>query len=308
MVVYRTVAPPHAGLENETRDEATLATFGLPPDLRLAYPTQQLSDGRTGMREVPCPVGWDRVYFTPVTLLEGKARVGRSVAQAVIPMPEEPVVVERADHQLLKFGWPGNAQSVAVSIAPAGMPATTPVESHFEISRDSYRKLGGLQFPRRLPYGGCSVHLAGVAFVNLQRVYGEPVVTEYPGLLRIYYQVEVKRSLMHNPDRALIMLAAERELNGAGCPPFVLVHRPDRLPLHARDGEPLPVAIDDDEAPPGLLQFRPARLRSQFGDPVYRANVRGHHGFIRLFADIPADVLRQVALLDPPVQNLVLKA
>ena len=307
VVIYRTDAPPTAGLETETRDEASLAGAGLSTNFRLAHPAHQNPDGTTEMREVPSPQAWDRVYFTPVTLLEGKARVGRSVSSAVIPTPEEPVVVERTQYQLLKFGWPGKAAAVAVSIGPRGQPAATPAvgPSYLEISRETYERLGGLQFPKRLPPDGCSVHLAGVDFVNRQRFYGEPVVADYQGLRMLMYSVEVKRSIMHNPDRVLVRLAAEREATNLS---FVLVHNPDRLPLHPQDGEALEVVLDVEEVTPPSSPFVPARLGPRPTEPPFRASVRGRTGFVRVFAQLPAEVLRWVALMDPPVKTLILRA
>ncbi len=295
-----------AGLEAETRDESALPGAGLPIDLRVGYPVQAFPEGRTGMREVTCPHAWDRVYFTPVTLLEGKARVGRTVSQAVIPLPDDPVVVERTQHQVLKFGWPGNAASVGVSLGQPGAPATLPVEgrSYHEITREAYQRLGGLQFPTRLPAHGCSVHLAGIAFVNRQRVYGDPVVAEYQGLLKLGYSIEVKRAFGRGADRVLIRLTAEEERSD--CPLFVLVHHPERLPLHARDGELLPVVPDLETVSQPTLQFRPARLGPQPSEVPYRSIVRGRRGFVRLFADLRPELLRRIALMDPPVQTLTL--
>ena len=307
VVVYRTMAAPTAGLEAETRDESALPGAGLSADLRVGYPVQALPDGRTGMGEVPCPPDWDRVYFTPVTLLEGRARVGKTISQAVIPLPEEPVVVERTQHQLLKFGWPGKAASVGVSLGPPGAPATLPAEgrNYQEITHDAYDRLGGLQFPTRLPPHGCSVHLAGIAFVNRQKVYGAPAVTEYSGLLKLAYTIEVKRKgLGRGPERALIWLTAEEDLSD--CPPFVLVHNPERLPLHARDGELWPVAPDLETVTEATLQFRPNRLGRQPAEVPYRATVRARRGFVRVFADLKPEMLRWIALMDPPVQSLTL--
>jgi hypothetical protein len=186
VVIYRTSGPPKAGVEDDVLGEAALATAGLQSEERLAHPTHRNPDGTMGMREVPSPHGWDRVYFTPVTLIDGKARVGRFVSQAVIPTPKDPVVVERTQHQILKFGWPSNAAAVAVSIGAIGAPAATPQDGsgYLEISRASYERLGGLQFPTPLPAHGCSVHVAGISFVNRQRFYGTPAVAHYPGLWR----------------------------------------------------------------------------------------------------------------------------
>ncbi len=305
VAIYRTQVPPSPGLGDEPRDESALVHGGLRSDDRLAHPTHVAAPGRTGMREVPCPPGWDRVYFTPVTLIEGKAMVGPSAAQVVIPEPEELVVVERTQYQMLKFGWPGDAASVAIGLSHPQEQAMTPQEgaAYWEISRDAYERLGAFRFPSRLPSSGCSVHVAGMSFVNRERVYGEASVTQYPGLLRMSYAVELKRTLLQRPERLIIRMAADIDMRN--CPPFVCVFNPARLPLHHKDGELLPVAVNVDDAPEAALQFRPTRLAPPPVEPAaFRVSIRGRVGYVRLFADLPPEVLRRVALLDPPIHTL----
>ncbi len=306
VAIYRTQAPPSPGLGDEARDEAALVHGGLRPDDRLAHPTHVLAAGRTGMREVPGPRGWDRVYFTPVTLIEGKAMVGPSAAQVVIPEPDELVVVERTQYQMLKFGWPGDAASVAIGLSHPQETAMTPQEgaAYWEVSRDTYERLGAFRFPTRLPSSGCSVHVAGMSFVNRERVYGTAAVTQYLGLLRMSYSVELKRTLLQRPERLILRMAADIDLRN--CPPFVCVFNETRLPLHHKDGEPLPVSLNSDDAPAAALQFRPTRLAPPPVEPAtFRVPVRGRVGYVRVFADLPPEVLRRVALLDPPIGSLV---
>lgn len=306
VLIYRTQSPPSAGLDLEVLDESALPGGGLTVASRLVHPTHPGAEGRTGMREVPSPSGWDRVYFTPVTMIEGRARVGRSVSQVVIPLPGDPVIVERTFHQVLKFNWPGNAAAVAVGIGPRGAPATTPQEGpgYLEVGRDAYQRQGGLQFAHRLNPRGCTVHLAGISFVNRERTYGGAVSVSYPGLLQLFYTTEFKRNLMLVTDRVLIRVSADRELDN--CPPFVLIHNADRLPLHVADGERLPTVLNVDQVAAPAEQFRPARLTTVLSDIAYRASVRGRSGYLRLFVDIDPDMLRHVALLDPAVHNLAI--
>jgi len=305
VVIYRTANAPVAGLGDEVQQESALPGGGLAAEDRLAHPTQAAGPGRTGMREVPSPVGWDRIYFTPVTVIEGRVMVGPSVSKVVIPTPEDLVIVERTQHQLLKFSWPGNAAAVAIARGPLNADAVTPQEGpdYAEISRDKYRRLGGHHLKPALRAGGCSVHVAGVAFVKGARIYGEPAVVQYPGLLRMSYTVDLKRTLLQRVDRAIIRLYAETDL--VNCPPFVLVFNPERLPLHAGDGECLPVAPHNDETAQPRAQFRPQRLGPPPTEAAYRANIRGRTGYLRVFPDLPPEVMKQIALLDPSVSSLI---
>ncbi len=305
VVIYRTPTGPTSGLENETRDEATLEAFGLQLEYRLRHPVQRAADRSAVMGDVPVPQDWERVYFTPVTLIDGKARVGRTVSKVVIGQVEDPVVVERTDHQVVKFGWPGEAAAVAVSLGPRGMAATVPQEgpNYHEISRDHYRRLGGLQFPQPLRPDGCSVHLAGISFVRGERIYGSPAVADYPGLVRLHYSIDYKRSWRLSPEWAIIRLWAPRTLDK--CPPFVLVHHADRLPLSVSDGQSLEVSLDADGADAPQLHFRPAQIGPTPSATAFKANVRGRAGFLRVFADITPERLRGVAVIDPPVTTLM---
>jgi len=307
VVIYRTPTPPSAGLGDDVQEESALPGARLRVEDRLAHPTHLDAPGRTGMREVPSPIGWDRVYFTPVTLIEGRAMVGRSVSQVMIPVPEDLVIIERTQRQLLKFSWPGDAAAVAVGLGQLNAAAGTPQEGpgYTEISRDTYKRLGGHQFVPPLPSGGCSVHVAGMSFVDRLRVYGDPAVTQYPGLLRLSYSTEFKRSRLQRSDRVIIRLASQVQLSN--CPPFVLVFNTDRLPLHHRDGVLLPVGLTTDETSTDKPQFRPARLGPTHQDATYRANVKGLVGYLRVFPDLPPEMLSQVALLDPPVSSLTVR-
>ena len=61
--------------------------MGLSPRAWLRQPVEDLPDGRQALRAVPWPVaeGADqaRLYLTPVTQLDGRVRVGKSVVQVV---------------------------------------------------------------------------------------------------------------------------------------------------------------------------------------------------------------------------------
>jgi hypothetical protein len=86
VVIFRTADEPRAGTDAAELPEAALEQAGLQPQLRLNYPVVERRDSagrpQAVMADVPWPAAWSRAYFTPVTLLGGRARLGRTTASA----------------------------------------------------------------------------------------------------------------------------------------------------------------------------------------------------------------------------------
>lgn len=297
--VYRTENRPLAGAEHGSHHESALPQMNLPDSDRLAHPISPQPDGRVGMRNVPWPRQWDRAYFTPVVVLDGAARVGRTVPAVRVRPVHDPVIVERCDQQILKFGWPPGAATVLAEVL-----TRSDVTGVVECQKDSYDLLGGVQFPNPLPNRGATVRLTGVSFVGGERRESVPVEVSYPGLMRIRYVVELRRTWALKPDRVLVRLASESEI--ANCPPLVLVHHPSRLPLHPGDGQQLEMTEDIEEVTRPVLRFRPDGIGTRPSEVGWRASVRGRTGYIRLFADLPPERTALVAILDPPLDSLSL--
>ena len=295
--VYRTENRPLAGAEHGSHPESALPQMNLRDEDRLAHPISPQADGRVGMRNVPWPRSWDRAYFTPVVVLDGIARVGRTVPAVRVRPVHDPVIVERCDQQVLKFGWPPGAATVLAEVVQGGDITAT-----VECSADIYSQLGGVQFGRTLPNRGATVRITGVSFVGGERRESVPVEVGYPGLMRIRYAVELRRTLLLKPDRVLVRLSSESEI--ANCPPLVLVHHPTRLPLHPGDGQQLEVTEDIEEVTRPVLRFRPDGIGTRPSAVAWKASVRGRTGYVRLFADLPPDRTALVAVLDPPVDSL----
>lgn len=295
--IYRTENRPLAGAEHGSHPESALPQMNLRDEDRLAHPISPQPDGRVGMRNVPWPRSWDRAYFTPVVVLDGIARVGRTVPAVRVRPVHDPVIVERCDQQVLKFGWPPGAATVLAEVLQGGDVTAT-----VECSSDIYNQLGGVQFGRTLPNRGATVRITGVSFVGGERRESVPVEVGYPGLMRIRYVVELRRTLLLKPDRVLIRLSSESEI--ANCPPLVLVHHPTRLPLHPGDGQQLEVTEDIEEVTRPVLRFRPDGIGTRPSAVAWKASVRGRTGYVRLFADLPPERTALVAILDPPVDTL----
>jgi hypothetical protein len=142
-----------------------------------------------------------------------------------------------------------------------------------------------------------------VAFASGERVEGVPVTVDYPGLLRMAYTVAVKSNLLGRPTTVTVEITSQVAV---GPPPFALVHNADRLPLDIADGTALEGGRDGDDTL--ARTYRPVPHRVGPDEPSrWKFDVKGLHGFVRLFVDLPPRRLQQVALLDPPVAQLRLE-
>lgn len=315
VAIYLSQTGPSAGSVSTELPENALEQVGLAPDLRLRQPVanQAQPDGssRTLMTGVPWPQGWSRAYVTPVTILAGRAVLGRTVSAVHTGTIRDVELVEYCNKQVLTFEWPAGAAGVVVTLAPKGHdPRAGLTGRSFEISLEDYEKYGGMHLTGALPVGGCSLHLAPVAFSGGRRVTGPVASIEYAGMLRLQYAVRIGRDPGGFPTTATVAVRSEYELPGS--PAFVLVNNPQRMPLSVHDGNPVDVAPLDAQ---GQLADHPSKyLRwtaatASGAGELWAANVSGLHGWIRLFLNITDPLqLRTVALLDPPSQTLQLTA
>jgi hypothetical protein len=312
VAIYRSQTGPAAGAESAELPEAALEQIGLTPDLRLSQPITGRPDaaGRTRsvMAGVSWPTGWSRAYFTPVTVLAGRALLGTTFGSVRTGAIRDVELAEYCNKQVLTFDWPEGAALVVVYVAPKGYDARNGLTgTSFEISLEEYEKYGGLQLPNgKLPVGGCSLHLAPVAFSAGRRAIGAVRSVEYGGLLRLQYAVQLGRDPEGRPSHATIYLRSEYEMPGS--PAFVLINHPDRIPLSPTDGEAVDAAPLDAQ---GRLASTPSKelrwsaLTTTGTSEPWAADLRGRRGWIRLFVNSPSAArLRTIALLDPPVHSL----
>ena len=170
VVIYRGQTGPSAGGDGTELPEAALDQIGLGPELQLTQPVSQRQDehGRLQavMSGVSWPGSWSRAYFTPVTLLAGRALLGRTLTSVRTGVIGDVDLAEYCNKQALTFDWPAGAAAVVVHLAPKGHdPRNGLTGKSFEISLEEYEKYGGMQFSKQeLPATGCSLHLAPVAF------------------------------------------------------------------------------------------------------------------------------------------------
>ena len=306
VVIYRTEFPPDAGLQDTEVPEASLGPQGLTEETRLAHPAVA-GEGRTSrMVGVPWPSGWDRAYLTPVTLMNGTARVGTTTVQT---RPIAPVsnarIIERCNKQIVTFGWPKSAAAVLAYIGPMGLPfdQVSPSADADEISARQYRRDGGLSLRSTLPAGGCSVHLVPIAFSRGEQIAGTVTSIEYNGLVRMAYMLRRDDSPGASSGVSLHVFCAE---DVESPPPLVLVFNRDRLPLSSRDGHSVPLRGAGEDRP--VMQCVLPRLSKGWADTGWKADLTGHAGYVRLFVDSNRAQIgaRRFAMLDPAVSTLKL--
>lgn len=314
VLLFRTSEPPSADAQTGDLERSVLDQVGLNRDAQLGQPVSEWVDDRGEPRAmmvgVPWPEGWSRAYFTPVTLLDNRARLGRPKSAVRTKPITDVALLEYCNKQVLTFDWPQGAASVMVYIAPKGHDPRDGLTGRcYEIALDDYHRYGGMRFVGNLPNGGCSLHLVPVAFSGGRRVLGTPVSIEYGGLLRLWYDVRVLRDEVGLPLSAAVTIRAESDATGS--PPFVLVNNPGRIPLTAHDGDAVDMFQIDGRGEPisecsKEFQWSTLGTDSVAGREVWVGDVRGLRGWIRLFANLPAKRLRLLALLDPPVESLLL--
>ncbi|MEO3761064.1 hypothetical protein ABGB19_22625 [Mycobacterium sp. B14F4] len=310
-VVYRTQTGPNAVSETVELPEATLEQIGLDPDQRLTQPVSHRDDSglpRAVMSGVSWPDGWSRAYFTPVTLLAGRALLGTTVSSVRTGVIRDVNLAEYCNKQVLTFDWPSGAAAVIVHLAPKGYdPRKGLTGKSFDISLEEYEKYGGMQLSEQeLPATGCSLHLAPVAFSAGRRTVGAIRSVEYAGLLRLQYAVRIGRDPEGWPTYATIALRSQYELPGS--PAFVLINNAQRIPLSMHDGQAVdatPVNEHGQVIGQASKELRWSALTTHGVGEMWAANLRGLHGWIRLFVNTTSAArLRTIALLDPPVENL----
>ncbi|MCY4671660.1 MAG: hypothetical protein OXC29_27210, partial [Rhodococcus sp.] len=257
--------------------------------------------GNCVMAEVSWPRGWTRAYFTPVTTLDNAVQVGKTVtATRPLGAVRHLRLVERCAEQLLTFAWPEGAAAIEVHVSSRGMDSASALAqpAGHEISRSRYERDGGLHFPSQLPANGCSVHVVPVSYTAGNKVLGAPSVVDYPGLLRVQYDI-IARSAGLVLD---IALAPERDTHGS--PPFILVYNANRLPLSSMDGTAVDVWAAGTDGGGRAKQFQPVQLNRADRGVTWSADVRGLYGYVRLFADLLPTHRSTFALIDPAVEKL----
>lgn len=306
--IYRTAAKPPPDLSKSVESAERLTSDNIAEEARLTaasrVPNPIVPGEISQMTEVSWPKDWVFVYLTPVTTHDGQVRVGTTVVAARRAGPIKARVVERCNEQLITMAWPAEADEIRVFVAGQHIPVETAVAQRpvGTIDRDMYVRDGGLHLPEPLPALGCLIHLVPVTFAGGDPTLGAVTTIEYPGLLRVRYEVLTKQLKRRE---CWLYIKLNPELDRPTAPPFVLVHHPDRLPLSVDDGRRFDTYFYDQNAGSAPMNcILPTALRR--GDPhlVWRAPVTELSGYVRLFADVRPEQQRVLAIIDPPLRTL----
>jgi hypothetical protein len=318
VIVYRSETPPLGGIEDDVTDIARLAPANLRDEDKLPYRARAMAEDREGLRRVKWPARTSRVYFTPVTVHEQMALVGKTVAITRVQPVTQPVLRERVNEQLLTFAWPAGAAAVWVVQMPRHADPVPGEELNrrpdWEIDREMWEQEGGLHFIPPLHLDGCALHLYSVAFQAGETFKGSPVNVDYPGLRRIRYTIALKRAMMGRSVSVGLKMWSDSPLNPQL--DFALIHNAERFPLYLRDGEPLPLRpAGQENAPPSYVLTE--TLTNSASEPGWTVDISGINlqdsapHFIRLFVQVPSTIaglaISQIAVLDPPINELRLQ-
>ena len=136
---------------------------------------------------VSWPERWSRAYFTPVTLLAGRALLGTTVSSVRTGIISDVNLAEYCNKQVLTFDWPAGAAAVVTHLAPKGHdPRNGLTGKSFEISRGVREVRWYAAFPAGVACRRVLAAPAPVAFSAGRRVVGAIRSVEYAGLLRLH--------------------------------------------------------------------------------------------------------------------------
>jgi hypothetical protein len=275
-------------------DSDALPMAGLTEDRKLPMPTR-LVDGRLTMGPIVKPKEWARTHYSVAVVAGARAIVGPSVAVARVAEIKDAAILERVDHQLIVFDWPGEAAQVSVYLAAehSTLKPTTDEIAHATLTRQDFMKRGGLVMGAGTESGTgralrrpCRVYLYPEFFEKGRIVPSHPTACDYPGLVQIRYHIQILRAGRRSTGGTTLLAQCE-----LASPPLqlTLVWRPDRLPLHSEDG---------------TILAQPRTVLSPTMRSIAALEwIPSCPGYFRLFVNqIPGSM--RIAVMDPPLSEL----
>jgi hypothetical protein len=308
--IYHTPKELRGGYAGRALSLAELPDSGLQASAELLYPVGAGSrPGTARMSGVARPSDWPLMYLTPVTVLRDRALIGTTItSEASMAPPANLEILERVYEQHLRFGWPNGADLVRVYVGPKGhtnpeqtIPGGAPLR---ELTEDQWRHTAVVAV--HLPPAGATVIVRSARSEAGRTLEGQPALASYPGLLRLRYRCQVRKTPFGKPTiEVSVGLDEDQPLKPrpGWSPYFVLIFRSDRLPLHADDGLVLVMAPKDGGGSPGS-RWKAASLLHGPGIEVWRTQLPQRRGYVRLFVAEPPDRLAKLALIDPAVSSL----
>lgn len=216
----------------------------------------------------PWPTDWHQVYVTPVNFNDTEGWVGQSmVLQRVSPIKEGTWrLIERVDSQLITFDWPLGAEMVECIRD----------ESETVLLREEYERQGGIRL--KLRNYGETVRLRPRAIFAGEYTDAPITSVVYAGLQVFNYVLRYDWA-----SSSVGVWIKSHEGESRMPPSFQLVFNPQRLPLHADDGQT--VEFSEDMAIKTI--YSPRSIAAEYGpDPSLVASLGSYMdrgGFLRLF-------------------------
>jgi len=308
--IYRTTVEPsaealRAPIPLETLQDALRDSDVAP----LGYPAKPVGDGRMRMAGVPWPKDATAAYLTPVTIINELAFVGTPRPISRVLRIRDAKIVERVSYQLASVTWPAGAASVMAYVGAKDQPFEELVGGPSQsIDEIDYVVNGGFRL-KELPRNGCKVHFVPVAYLQGRRIEGPHTSVDYPGLVRIMYEITPDPKFAKGPGVSVEVASLDQTIPGNWR--FTLVYHPDRLPLSIDDTGARPLTLAEE----GQTVVRAGMTMSLEG--IDRTPSRAWRtpasswpadavtsGFIRLFVTPPESEQRPVALIDRDVSKL----
>lgn len=258
---------------------------GLPAEKmirNIPSPTGEVSeDGRERwvLEGLDWPRGsaWDTLHLTPVTRVgQDEVLIGEPAQLRRAGRIEEVRIVQRMSWQLVTFTWPGEALAVELRI---GFPDSEPdlsTPAHAVVEKAGYERSGGFRLDQGLPPQGCRLFLNAVTHYQGRRIASEPTIAAVEPLWGHRYSVQWGVGRTGGGNGLFQRAAAMRRRNIAQididavvgtvpeqeAPTFVLLHRADRLPMHAADGTRVTIYSErpDGQVPPQPQDGVPAPI------------------------------------------------
>lgn len=228
--IYLTPTMPSKDLSWQEVPEEALVQEGLDGPDTLRHDYGELGHGAQHDKDELWPQGWDEVYITPVTLLDGKAWVGDSIALQRVQRIEEADLREYVGFQLVSFAWPRGASLVKIERRPLGGGDERTRIS--DVNETQYRQNGGVRL--NLDPGGEDVILTPQSLYRGDITTAEETVLSYPGLWRYLYSFYgLPPSASAPGGLGLQIWRSDRE--DINPPRFTVMFHPERMPLFSKD-------------------------------------------------------------------------
>ena len=271
-------------------------------------------------------------YITAVNVVENQAMIGDTQSWVRCGKAENVRIAERVTEQVITFTWPEQASGVeflhtdpeskqGLDLRSAeAIKADSSVMHIGRISESQYRRSGG--YRAELQRNSCLILMPYRSHQG-KTVYGEPTLVDYPGLIKLRYDIFPSR---YNEQQLLISISAEEQRDTATAS-FVLLAQEGFLPVDAtRDEQRVSVQRVSSDGTPledsrKIFRSGQPRInnpsRQMYQEPDFFAinmsELRGS-GYLRLFLYTQAGGYQPVeedgylnpepVLLDPPPHTL----